>query len=246
VNGELASEMLKARTTRTTISVLAAMLGVVMLATALHALGLPTDKLSSGSEQRQVFVDIGSNMGMLFAALAGTMALTGEIRHGTIRPTLLATPQRSRVVAAKALVSLVTGSVIGALAGGVVAGAGTLLLRARGIDVEIARADYFQLVAGGAVAAALWSIIGLGVGGIVRSQVPSIVALFVWVLFVENILFASFPRIGRFSPGALGRTIAGQTSGTLDSAAPAALLLAGYALAAIAAGTITTTRRDVA
>jgi len=166
--------------------------------------------------------------------------------HGTIRPTLIGTPQRRQVVAAKTAVNLVTGFLVGALASGAVAAAGTLFLRARGIEVHLAGADYWELVTGGAVAAALWSVIGLGVGTVVRSQVPSIVALFVWVLFVENILLASFPEIGRFAPGALARTMAGQTSGTLDSAVLAALLLAGYALATIAAGALTTTRRDFA
>jgi len=246
VNGQLASEVLKVRTTRTTVGVLAGVLGVAMLATALHAFGLPADKLSAGGDQLQVFIDVGSNMGMLFAALAGAMAFTGEIRHGTIRPTLIGTPQRRQVVAAKTAVNLVTGFLVGALASGAVAGAGTLFLRARGIDVHVAGADYWELVTGGAVAAALWSVIGLGVGTVVRSQVPSIVSLFVWVLFVENILLASFPKIGRFAPGALARTMAGQTSGTLDSAVLAALLLAGYALATIAAGALTTTRRDFA
>jgi len=56
------------------------------------------------------------------------------------------------------------------------------------------------LIVGAAAASALWAAIGLGAGAIVRSQVPTVVGLFVWVLFVENILYASLPKIGSSRP----------------------------------------------
>lgn len=74
---------------------------------------------------------------------------------------------------------------------------------------------------------------------------PAILALFAWLLFVEN-LFADLPSAHRFVPGALAQALAGQQrSGILHTSAVAALLLALYAAVAVAAGRTATTRRDV-
>jgi hypothetical protein len=246
VNRQLRAELLKQRTTRTTAGMAAAMLGLVVAAIALHGLGLPVLKLSGRSQQLGVFRDVGENLGSLFAALLGAMAITAEVRHGTIRPTLLITPQRGRVIAAKAVIVLLGGAVLGALATACAAGAGSLFLGIRSVTVRFDAGDYALLIAGGAAAAALWAVIGLGVGAVVRSQVPTVVGIFVWVLFVENILIESIPSVGKFAPAALGRAIAGGTNGTLHTPALGAVLLALYAGAAIAAGWAATTRRDFA
>jgi hypothetical protein len=60
-----------------------------------------------------------------------------------------------------------------------------------------------------AAAAALWAVIGLGLGAVVRKQVAAIVGLFVWMQIVENLLVDSVPRVSRFMAGAS----AGQSPG---------------------------------
>jgi ABC-type transport system involved in multi-copper enzyme maturation permease subunit len=246
MNTQLRAEFLKQRTTRTTLGLAAAMLGLVVVAIALHDFGLSVNRLTSRSDQLGVFIDAGENLGSLFAALLGAMAITVEVRHGTIRPTLLSTPQRGRVIIAKAVTVLVTGLAFGALATAVAAGTGTLFLTIRGVPIHVATNDYILLIVGGAFAAALWAALGLGVGATIRSQVPTVVGLFVWVLFVENILVGSIPGIGKFAPAALGRALAGATNGTLRTPALGALLLSLYAAAAIGLGWRVTTRRDFA
>lgn len=241
---QLRSEFLKQRTTRTTLGMIGAALGLVLLAIALHAFGLPVRNLSTRSDQLGVFIDVGENLGSLFAALLGAMSITGEIRHGTIRPTLLTTPQRGRVIAAKSLAALLVGTVFGVLATALAAGAGSLFLAMRGLAVHVHAGNYALLIMGGAAAAALWAVVGLGVGAVVRSQVPTVVGLFVWVLFIENTIGSTIPSVGKFAPGALGRAVAGATNGTLHSPEVAALLLAVYAAAAIAIGWLATVRRD--
>jgi ABC-type transport system involved in multi-copper enzyme maturation permease subunit len=225
---------------------LAAVLGLVVSAIAVHAFGLPLHRVASGSNQLGIFIDVGENLGSLFAALVGAMAFTGEIRHGTIRPTLLGTPQRGRVLAAKAVTVLAIGIGFGVLATGAAAASGDLFLGIRHVSVHVSAGDYALLIAGGAAAAALWAVIGLGAGAVVRSQVPTMVGLLVWVLFVENILTSSIPSIGKFAPGTLGRAIAGATSGTVNAPAVGALVLALYAALAIGVGWVLTARRDFA
>jgi ABC-2 type transport system permease protein len=240
-------ELLKLRTTKTAAGMAAAMVALVVVAVALHTLDLPVRRLSTGTDQLGVFTDVGENLGSLFAALLGVLAVAGEVRHGTIRPTFLATPQRGRVIAAKAVVAAVTGASAGVLATAAAGGAGSLFLALRGLTIHVDPTDYARLVAGGAAAAALWAVLGLGVGAAVRSQVPAVVGLMVWVLFVENILGESVPAVGKFAPAALGRAIAGATRGaTLSTPALAVFLLAIYAAAAGGLGWRITTHQDVA
>jgi hypothetical protein len=103
-------------------------------------------------------------------------------------------------------------------------------------------------VAGGAAAAALWAAIGVGVGAVVRGQVPTAVGLSAWLLFVEGLLAGDAAVVGdagRYAPGAAAAAITGQDPGTLLEPGPGALLLVVYAVAAAVAGWVATTRRDV-
>ena len=243
---QLRAEFLKQRTTRTVLGMTGAVVALVLAAMALHAFGLPQHDLAGRSDQLGIFIDVGENLGSLFAALIGAMAITGEIRHGTIRPTLLTTPQRRLVIRAKAIVAGLTGAALGALATSLAAGAGTGFLNARGITVHVDAANYALLIVGGATAAALWAIIGLGIGALIRNQAPVIVGLLIWVLFVENTIASSVPSVGKYAPATLGRAVAGATHDTLTTPIGAALLLLVYAAAAIVAGIAVTARRDFA
>lgn len=244
MKAQLRSELYKLRSTRTVAGVLAAMLALVVLAVLLHGFGLSVAKFTSRADQRGVLVDVGVNLGAVFASLLGALSITGEIRSGTIRPTLLVTPQRTQVMAVKAATTLVAGFVVGLIATGVCAGVGSLAIASRGLSVQLRAGDYALLIVGGGAAAALWAVVGLGVGAVVRAQVPTIVALFAWLLFVENLL-ADLPSAHRFVPGALAQALAGQQrDGTLHTPAVAALLLALYAAVAFGIGRTATTRRD--
>ena len=75
---QLRSELLKLRTTRTTMGMAAAMLGIVVVAIALHSFGLPAERITSPADQLGVFIGVGGNLGSLFAALFGAMAITGD------------------------------------------------------------------------------------------------------------------------------------------------------------------------
>jgi ABC-2 type transport system permease protein len=248
VRAQLRAELLKQRSIRTNLDLFGAMLGLVALAVLLHGFGLTTDSLDSTSEQLWVF-GRGEFLGALFAALLGALSMTGEFRHGTIRPTLLVSPRRERVVAAKVWVSALIGAGFG-LAGSTLAVAlGRAALSSRGIDIRLDGGDYALLVAGGAAAAALWAAIGVALGALVRNQVPTLIGICAWLLFVEGLLVGDVTGVGdvgRFAPGALGQAISGQDPDTLVAPLLGLVLLAVYAALAALAGALATTRRDVA
>jgi ABC-2 type transport system permease protein len=245
VRAALRAELLKQRSIPTTAGLFAAMLGLVLLAVVLHGIGLPAEDLAVRDNQLMVF-GRGEFLGALFAALLGAMSITGEIRHGTIRPTFLVSPGRARVVAAKVGVSALVGGGFGLAASVLAAAAGAAVLGTRGIDVQLDGGDYALLVAGGAAASALWAAIGVGVGALIRDQVPALIGISAWVLFVEGLLGENLVEVSKFAPGTLGIAVSGQEPDTLLAPGIALVLLAAYAAASSVAGAIATERRDVA
>ena len=169
---QLRAEALKHRTTRTNASLFVVMLTLLLLAVLLHALALPKDQLQDYSGQLKVFT--WGTLGALFAGLVGAMSVTGELRSGTIRSTFLVTPQRWRVLAAKAATGAAIGLAFGFVAEAVASGAGTLALNQRGVSVTLDGGDYALLVLGGAAAGALFAVLGVALGAMIReTHMPS-------------------------------------------------------------------------
>jgi ABC-2 type transport system permease protein len=249
VSALLRAELLKQRSTRTAVGLFGGMLALILLAVLLHGLGVGPERTASASDQLTIVLGPGERLGVLFAALLGAMSITAEIRHGTIRPTFLVTPWRGRVVAAKVAASMAVGAAFGFVAGAAAAAAGTAAFWTRGIDLQLDLGDYVLYIAGTAAAAALWAAIGVGVGAVIRNQVPAMIGVCAWILFVEGLLIgdiADISAVGRFAPGAAADAITGQDPGTLLAPAIALVLLAVYGAAAAAAGAFATSRRDVA
>lgn len=247
MTSQLRAEMLKQRSTQSTVGLLGAMLALVLFVVLLHGVGLPMKSIGERSVQLRELFGRAELMGVLFASLVGVLSITAEFRYGTIRPTFLATPERRRVVAAKIAGSMLIGALFGSLAAGVAIGSGTAVLAARGVALKLDGGDYAGLLGGGAAAAALWAVIGVGLGALVRNQVPAVAGVCAWLLFVESLILGDLDiigDIGRFTPGALGRAATGQDP--LLAPTLAVLLLVIYAAAAAVAGSIATIRRDVA
>ena len=246
MSAQLRSELFKFRSVRSGLGLLIAMAGLVLLAVVLHSL-LPAQALASRDNQLTI-LGRGEFLGALFAALLGALQVTTEIRHGTIRPTLLVTPRRGLVVWAKVWASVLTGAGFGLVAGAVATATGVAALGARGIDLRLDGGDYLLLVAGAVAAGALWAAIGVGVGALVRHQVPAVVGICAWLLFVEGLLAGDLLGLGdvfKFLPGSAAAAVSGQEPGTLLAPAVGLALLAAYAVAAAASGALAISHRDV-
>jgi ABC-type transport system involved in multi-copper enzyme maturation permease subunit len=248
MTAQVRSELLKLRSTRTNLALLAWMVGLVVLVVALHVLSFGAGTLSRDSNQMKI-LGLGTSIGALFAALLGAMSITGEFRTGTIRPTFLVTPRRTRVVTAKVVAGMLAGVGVGLVAESLTAGAEAAGLAVRGVHLEVGGGDYAQLLAGGALAAALFAAIGVGVGAMVRNQVATVVGLCVWLLFLEPLLLGDVPSAAKYAPeasaGAIAGAIQSQTANTLTAPSLGIVLLAAYAAVAGLAGSLLITRRDV-
>jgi ABC-type transport system involved in multi-copper enzyme maturation permease subunit len=247
--GQVRAELLKERSTATLLGLVVGLVVLVVVVILVHGVQLPAQSLGR-RESQLVVIGRGGFLATLFAALLGALSITGEIRHGTIRPTFLVAPWRGRVIAAKVMVSSLIGAGFGVVASAVAVGVLTAVLQARGIGVELGRADYALMIGGSTAASALWAAIGVGVGALVRQQVPAMVGFCAWVLFVEGLLVGDtgwLGDVGKVLPGAAATALTGQqpASGVLLSPWQGGLVLVLYAMVAAAAGWVATARRDV-
>lgn len=196
-------------------------------------------------------------LGYVFPLVVGALAMTGEFRHQTITPSLLAEPRRGVLLGAKLGASLLVGLVHGVLGTlGAVAGAAPVLAV---MDEPVLLGDGGVLTALllCVLALAIWAMIGVGLGTMLTNQVAAVVVILAFTQFVEPILRMGFAAVdaleglSRFFPGAAAEALVGtslySTTGlaTLLSRWEGGLVLLGYAVLFALIGRYTTLRRDV-
>lgn len=240
---QVRAELLKVRSTRTTLGLMLGMIALILLFALLTGLLSKAGDLSTSEHQRQL-LGFGSLAG-IFSALAGVLLVTSEFRFGTIRPTFLFTAQRPRVLAAKLVAGLLAGLGFGVVGEGVGFAIGYLLLEARGISFALSGGDVALLILGTLAATALWAAIGVGLGAIVRNQVGAVIGLLAWGFIVDNLLFGLVPSIGRFTPTRAQDALIGLTTEHLLSPAAGGLVLVAWVAALALIGLPLVARRDV-
>ena len=173
------------------------------------------------------------------------MLVTSEYRFGTIRPTFLFTPRRSRVMAAKLAAGLLAGLVFGVVGEGIGFAIGYATLTGRGIDYALNGSQITLLLLGTLAGVALWGALGVGLGVIVRNQVGAIIGLLAWGFIAENLLFAFVPSVGRFGPVHAQDGLMGLTSRHLLPAAAGGAALIAWTITFALVGIALANRRDV-
>jgi ABC-type transport system involved in multi-copper enzyme maturation permease subunit len=252
VSALVRAELLKLRTTRTPVWLLLATL-------ALAALTIGVDVPKVGDETAPVSLDdpillavtVGDSFGvpLVLAVLLGVVAVTQEFRYGTITSTYLVEPRRTRVLAAKS-VSMALVNV--ALTGVTLVFSASLsigLIASRHGQVSLG-VRFWQMAAAGLAVMAVYGVIGVAIGALVRNQITAVVAALVWMTAVEHIVIPAYPTVGRWLPAAttyslmqLGPTL--DPDGNLLSASASGLVLAAYAALAVGLAVRFTPKRDV-
>jgi ABC-type transport system involved in multi-copper enzyme maturation permease subunit len=240
---QVKAELLKVRSTRTTIGLLLGMIALILLFTLLTGLLANVTALYTTEDQRN-FLGLADLAGV-FSALAGVMLVASEYRYGTMRPTILFTPHRSRVLASKVIAGILAGiafSIVGEAIGWAL---GYAIISGRGIPFALSSGDSVQLVLGGLGSVALWGAIGVGLGAMLRNQVGAVITLLAWAFVVNPLLFGLVPSIGRFMPTYAGDALIGLTTSHLLPAVAGGVVLVGWTALLAAVGIALTARRDV-
>lgn len=206
--------------------------------------GTPT--LHTPEGLRNLFSSAGS--ANIWALILGAIAVTGEFRHQTVTPTFLASPHRGRVVIAKLITYAIVGIGYG-IATIVVALAIALpWLSGKNIDVSLGSNGIPGVLVGVAAGVAVYALLGVGIGALIRNQIAAVVGGLVYLFLLEPII-ANIPKVKdyyKYFPGgaisALTRRFVG-----VDLLQPyqGGLLLIGYGLVFAILGTWIAVRRDV-
>ncbi len=251
MNALVRAELLKLRSTRMASWLLLGTLALMVLTVAVNipSAGVENNALSL-QEPALLARIVGVSFGVpeVTIVVLGILAFTQEVRYGTIVSTFLVEPRRSRILVAKGLALVLASAVIAAatLAGSLIAS--IALIRVRGGNVTFG-VEFWQVVAAVFVVMALYGVIGLAVGALLRNQIVAVVTALIWLLAVEQVLMDALPAVGRWTPGGaaygllqLGPAV---TSGTLLVAPIAGLLFAVYTATAVVLALVVTPRRDV-
>lgn len=241
---QVKAELLKVRSTRTTLGLVLGMIGLTVLIVVLSGLLSHPEGLASKKDQLSLFSPGG--IALIFSALAGVLLITSEYRYGTIHPTFVFTPRRRTVLSAKLTAGLLAGVVFGVAGLGLALAIGSLILSARGIPSALSGGEITLLMLGGIAAVALRGAFGVGLGAIVRNQVATVIGLLAWDFVVNGLLFGLAPSVGRFMPTTAADALMGLKTEHLLSPAAGGAVLVGWTLVVALIGLVLTLRRDVA
>ncbi len=208
----------------------------------------PTPPLASPGGQRTVF-SVGQGAGTLVAVLAA-IGLTGEFRHQTATTTFLATPHRARVVLAKLIAYGLVGIGYALVCIAVTIAIALPWLGAKGIRVTLTGNGIPVTLAGVVAAVAIFGLIGVGLGALVREQVATVVGLLIY-LFIAEPIVTRVPALHGWSiylPGAAANALTQVAQANQELLPPwqGGLVLTAYGLLLATAGTLAISRRDIA
>jgi hypothetical protein len=235
--------VLKMRTTWTVALLVLAAAGVTLLGASLEGLSPTPGEIAREDTQRTLFGAAVS--AVLFATLAGLLAVTSEFRYGTIHPTLLFEPRRRVVLAAKLAAAAMAGILFAVVCLGVSFGAGLAILAARDVDVALTGPHALTPAFGTVASSMLGAMLGVAIGMLIRNQVGAIVTLVAYAFVVDAALFASVPSVGRYLPGKAGDALAGLPDEHLVAPGLGAAVLVAWTLALVTAASIRNDRSDV-
>ncbi|MEA2306336.1 MAG: hypothetical protein QOH43_3616 [Solirubrobacteraceae bacterium] len=217
----LHAELLKLRTTRTFAAVVGTAAALSLVLVALGAI------LGAEKDPHALFTNTSITY---IIVLLGAIGMTGEWRHRTITGTVLAAPNRLRLLAAKALSYSVAGVVLSLLVTVATMAAGTLILEARG-EATLGAGGLADVLWRNLAVAALLGPLGVCIGALVRNQVVTVVGLVALAAVLEPAVTQVAPDVGRFGP------LAGAPGGILGGPDAGGLLVPGLALAVLIAWT---------
>ncbi len=199
----LQAELLKLRTTRTFFALIGAGLALSLIVLVL------TTTLADNFTEQDVRTAFAGDFTSIFILLLGAMGMAGEWRHRTITSTVLAAPDRMKLITAKAISYGIAGMIVSFVVTTSLMVVGTIILSSRG-ETTLDFATLVDIMWRNLVVAAYLGAFGVAIGAILRNQVGAIIGLILFPLVVETTLFGLVPDVGKFSP------INGVTSGLAD------------------------------
>lgn len=245
------SEWIKVRTVR-----MNAVLAIIAVAFPLIVVILTAALGSVENANARDLVGLTTGSSVITAMLIGVIGaagITSEFGFNTIRPTFAATPNRWKVIGAKAIVTMLVALVIEALVVILAYSIGAAVLRDRGAVIDLGTADGASAALYGIVVfAAIVSLLGFGLGLLTRSTPAAVSILILWPLLAENIVagllsVAGIDGAGKWMPYQAGFNLGNPDPGAGSDAlgrVAGGLYFFAVTTIVVVIGSIFTSRRD--
>jgi hypothetical protein len=221
----------------------ALLIGFADQATASPQSGIPPVE----SEAFTQLALAGGANAVVFFLILGIIGMTQEYRHRTATPTFLVSPRRGQVILAKLLTYLGISLLFAVVVNAVVVAVALPWLSAKGAPVSLS-GDNLEVLLSSIGGAALYGMVGVGVGALLRNQVAAVVGSLIY-LFVAEPILRGVPATAsayKYLPGGTLESITATTTNTdLLQRWQGALLLTGYGIVLAVAGWIFAVRRDI-
>ena len=224
--GLLSAEVRKLTTTKTVYWLL---LLAVVLAAGITALiiffttsAIPgatssTAQLGSIEFTRQVLGDLTGQSGARVIMLCiGVLALGAEFRHNTITPTLLATPRRGRVVAAKLAIVVLTGVVFAIFVIGAGLAVYLIWMRAKGAHVALTEDGFLRVLLGNGLVMVLYGAIGMGLGVLIRNMIAAMICGILYAWLLDSLLALALNAVKSLRDAGVPGYLPGQAASALQ------------------------------
>ena len=245
--GTFRSELFKMRTTRAT-KILLGFAVLVPVIIYILTLFFAFDEGVMGSPAI-VNIASGAPLVALLLGVVGVMCATQEYSQGTIRITLVATPNRSRVYVAKLLTTLFISVISTAIVLVISLIATQLILSSRGVRFELIGNDA-RVVASFLLMTTIVSVFGFSLGLIFKSGPGAISSVLLWPTIAEGMVFgllsvATQKNVFRWAPIQNGFQLVSEFQNIDNNSWSISLLLFGVFVAVfVVAGASLFMKRD--
>jgi ABC-2 type transport system permease protein len=183
------AEFLKVRTTQVWFWLLMAALALSAL---LVIAPLASGDINSQQDAAQMFANASTAYIVVF--VLGVLGVTTEFRYQTITASVLTTPSRWALVTAKMITFALLGGGFAAACVILQLAIGLPWLATKHLGVSPASADMPRALLAVFAILALFGIVGLGVGALLRNQIVAVVVGIIFLAALQNIVLA-IPKV---------------------------------------------------
>jgi ABC-2 type transport system permease protein len=143
----------------------------------------------------------------------GVLSVTTEFRYQTITPTVLVTPSRWALITGKLITAAVTGIVYALICTIITLAVALPWLAGEGIDSPLSGNS--GALASGFVVVALYSLVGLGAGALMKNQIVAVSVGLIFLLVLQNlvVVIPGVKHVYPYLPSGLSNAITTATSG---------------------------------
>jgi ABC-2 type transport system permease protein len=200
------AEFLKLRTTQVWFWLLIAAVAI----SALTVIGpIASGDVNNGDDVAAMFTSAGLAYIVIF--VLGVLGVTTEFRYQTITPTVLATPSRWAIVTAKMITYALVGVIYALICLIIQLAIALPWLSANGTKYSLSSHHVPRALLSVFIVLALFGIIGLGVGALLKNQIVAVSIGVVFLLVLQNIVVA-IPGVKHAFPYLPGGAVAAITA----------------------------------